>query len=95
MLNNDEPKPPQAETEKWYVIVEVRMELYELFVDQLDEEGLSPHVVKAAPLLAEGDPAFLYQFIKKTGTHFVRSAVYGGTLPSTIIISASPPSLSL
>ena len=60
------------------------MELYELFVDQIDDEGLSPHVTKAVPVLTEGDPALLAQFIKKNGTHFIRSAVYGGMIFSLL-----------
>lgn len=79
-----------TDTPKWYVVTEVRMELYELFVDQIDDEGLSTHVTKAAPQLANGDPTLLAQFIKKNGTHFIRSAVYGG-----IPISFSLPSFDL
>lgn len=65
---------------KWWAVTEVFVQLYELFVNQVDEDGLSPHVVNAAPLLAKGDANMLGQFIKKNGTHFVRSAVYGGRL---------------
>ncbi len=69
---------PQSQEERWYAVTETRVELYELFVDQVDEGSLSPHVVKASSLLAQGDAALLAQFIKKNGTHFVRSSMYGG-----------------
>jgi len=76
-LQSESPSIP-TDTPKWYVVTELRMELYELFVDQIDDEGLSSHVTKAVPVLAQGDPTLLTQFIKKNGTHFVRSGVYGG-----------------
>ena len=43
-----------------------------------------PRTTKAVPVLAQGDPTLLAQFIKKNGTHFVRSAVYGGTLQQNL-----------
>eukprot|EP00026_Physarum_polycephalum_P005990 Phypoly_transcript_06029.p1 GENE.Phypoly_transcript_06029~~Phypoly_transcript_06029.p1 ORF type:complete len:557 (+),score=121.72 Phypoly_transcript_06029:108-1673(+) len=85
-LQGGDSSGSSADTPKWYVVTELRMELYELFVDQIDDEGLSTHVTKAAPVLAQGDPALLAQFIKKNGTHFVRSGVYGGrTLLKTLV----------
>lgn len=65
---------------KWWVVTEARVEIYELFVNQVDEDGLAPQIQKAAAILVDGDSALLAQFIKKNGTHFVRGATYGGIL---------------
>jgi len=91
-LSHEGASSGSAPADKWYVVTEVRMELYELFVDQLDEEGLAPHILKAAPLLGAGDPTLITQFIKKNGTHFIRSGVYGGrTLLKTIVDKSAVP----